>query len=520
MSPTESKLDDQVKIDDVAEEQVAGKDGVNWPHLANAAGAQAASVANRIKWQRRWARNVRATDTIVVFGAVALAQCLRFGGEMTSQSYSLYFFSALSVLFAATWLIALSALRTRAPRLIRAGIEEYRVVVAASFWTFGAIAIAALLLKLEVARGYLAIALPVGILGLLASRALWRQSVVRQRIRGDYQSAVLVVGDLDAAEHLAMELTCGPASGCQVVGLTIPGYGPPRGESIMTDGGSVPVLGDESHVMSAISACQADTVAIAGTEHFGVRGIRRLIWDLEPKGVDLIVSTGVMDVALSRLAMRPTAGLPVLHVDKPKYQGATRFQKRLFDVCFAAAALCVSAPMLILAAVAIKLTSRGSIFYAAERIGIEGQPFSMLKFRTMVDGADQKLESLLDANESDGLLFKMKDDPRITPVGRILRRFSIDEMPQFINVLRGQMSVVGPRPPLRREVDGYDCDVFRRLLVKPGVTGLWQVSGRSDLSWTESVRLDLSYVDNWSMIGDLLIIGKTVSAVFRRQGAY
>ena len=235
--------------------------------------------------------------------------------------------------------------------------------------------------------------------------------------------------------------------------------------------------------------------------------------------VELVVSPCVMDVALSRLVMRPTAGLPLLHIDKPQYRGAKRFQKRAFDFCFAFAALAATLPILPVVAIAIKVTSRGPVFYSAERIGIDGRPFSMLKFRTMVQDADKQLESLLDKNENDGLLFKIRDDPRVTSIGRVLRRFSIDELPQFINVLRRDMSVVGPRPPLRREVEAYDHDVQRRLLVKPGVTGLWQVSGRSDLSWDKSVRLDLSYVDNWSMVGDILIIAKTVRAVFQRKGA-
>jgi lipopolysaccharide/colanic/teichoic acid biosynthesis glycosyltransferase len=174
----------------------------------------------------------------------------------------------------------------------------------------------------------------------------------------------------------------------------------------------------------------------------------------------------------------------------------------------------------LVAGIAVKMTSKGPIFYKAERIGIDGKPFMMLKFRTMVEDADKELQNLLSANEGDGLLFKIKNDPRVTPVGRILRRFSIDELPQFINVLRQEMSVVGPRPPLRREVEQYDDDVQRRLLVKPGVTGLWQVSGRSDLPWDRAVRLDLSYVDNWSMIGDVLIIAKTMRAVLERRGAY
>jgi exopolysaccharide biosynthesis polyprenyl glycosylphosphotransferase len=260
---------------------------------------------------------------------------------------------------------------------------------------------------------------------------------------------------------------------------------------------------------------------LTGTERFGAQGIRQLMWRLETMDVDLVVAPGVMDVAEARLALRPVAGFPLLHVEKPQYQGAKRFQKRAFDFCFALAALIGTSPLLIAAAAAIKLTSKGPVFYPSERIGLDGKPFTMLKFRTMVDGADKQIPGLLSLNESQGgMLFKIREDPRVTPVGKILRRYSIDELPQFINVLRQDMSVVGPRPPLRREVAKYDGDVKRRLLVKPGVTGLWQVNGRSDLAWDESVRLDLSYVDNWSMASDLLLIAKTLKAVAGSAGAY
>ena len=219
--------------------------------------------------------------------------------------------------------------------------------------------------------------------------------------------------------------------------------------------------------------------------------------------------------------MWPVAGLPLIRVDRPQYSGAKRFLKRAFDVCFATLVLIVSLPLLILIAVAIKLTSRGPVFYLSERIGLDGKPFSIIKFRSMVADADKRLVSLAGLNESEGgVLFKMRADPRVTPVGRIIRRLSIDELPQFVNVLKRQMSVVGPRPPLRREVDTYDDHVRRRLLVRPGITGLWQVSGRSDLSWEDSVRLDLSYVENWSMVNDLLIVLKTVRAVANGAGAY
>jgi exopolysaccharide biosynthesis polyprenyl glycosylphosphotransferase len=475
---------------------------------------------DRSKWERRYAAHIRVTDTLVVFAAVMLAQYVRFGAPATVPSYVNHYVTAYSALLSVVWLSALAVFRSRSPRYIGAGSEEYRRVAAASFWTFGARAIAELLLKLQISRGYLAVALPAGVLGLVLSRWMWREYVARKRLKGGYGTAVLAVGGRDAVENLTSELTDDPRSGYHVVGVCITGYGAPRGEQLLVNGREVPIVGGAGYALRAIDNCGADTVAIAGTGDFGVQGLRKLIWELEPMGVDLMVSPGVMDVALNRLVMRPNAGLPLLHIDKPQYQGTKGFQKRAFDVCFALAALAATLPVLLTTAIAIKLTSRGPVFYSAERIGIDGKPFSMLKFRTMVEDADKQLAGLLANNESDGLLFKMREDPRVTSVGRILRRFSIDELPQFINVLRQEMSVVGPRPPLRREVEAYDHDVQRRLLVKPGVTGLWQVSGRSDLSWDRSVRLDLSYVDNWSMVGDVLIVAKTVRAVFERKGAY
>ncbi len=477
-------------------------------------------VFERTRWQRRYTAYLRLTDTVVVIAAILVAQYLRFGPTLTPSGYPHNFVPAFSVLFAIVWLLALAASHTRSPRLIGTGIEEYRRVVTASFWTFGAIAIVTLLLKVDIARGYLAVALPGGVLLLVLSRWAWRTHVARKREDGGYQTAVLAIGELDAVEHLVNELTRNPTDGYHVVGIGIPGYGPSRGEYVTINDRMIPIVGGEPEAFEAIRTCGADTVAIAGTQHFGVRGIRRLIWDLEPMGVDLMVATGVMDVALSRLVMRPIAGLPLLHVEKPQYRGAKRFEKRAFDFCFSLVVLTITLPILIITAIAIKLSSRGPVFYSSERIGIDGKPFAMLKFRTMVADADKQLADILDSNESDGLLFKIRNDPRITPVGSLLRRFSIDELPQFINVLRNEMSVVGPRPPLRREVEAYDCEVLRRLLVKPGITGLWQVSGRSDLSWNEAVRLDLSYVDNWSMVGDILIIAKTFAAVLKRTGAY
>ena len=380
---------------------------------------------------------------------------------------------------------------------------------------------AELLLKLEISRGYLAVALPVGVIGLVLSRWMWRAHVSRQREAGAYRTDVLAIGEREAVTRLVSELTDNPKNGYHVVGVCITDGDEPLGDHLAANNRLIPVVGGDDHTLEAIRASGADTVAIAGTADFGAKGLQRLIWELEPLGVDLMVAPGMMDVGLHRLVMRPISGLSVVHVEKPLYQGAKRFQKRAFDVCFALAALLAVLPLLVITALAIKLTSKGPILYRSERIGIDGKPFEILKFRTMVVDADKQMESLLlDSGNANPMFFKIQNDPRITPVGGFLRRFSIDELPQFINVLRQDMSVVGPRPQVRREVEAYDSDVHRRLLVKPGITGLWQVSGRSDLPVEKAVRLDLSYVDNWSMVGDMLIIAKTVKAVFAREGAY
>jgi exopolysaccharide biosynthesis polyprenyl glycosylphosphotransferase len=449
--------------------------------------------------------------------AVVLAQVLRFGTSARALLLAGLFSAALIAL----WLCALAIFRTRSPRVIGAGLEEYRLVVSATVWTFGAIAIVTLLARVDVARGYLAVALPLGLLALLVTRNLRRVYVAQQRAHGKYQTAVLAIGDRDAVMVLADELMRDPENGYRVVGMCVPRHDELGGDSISIHDREIPIFGDDSQAMAAIHLTGADTVAVTATEHLGVHGIRKLTWDLESMDVDLLVSPGVLDVAGRRLSMRPVAGFPLIHVEKPQYHGAQRFQKRAFDFFFALAAIMGMSPLLILTAIAVKLTSGGPVFYTAERIGLDGKPFRMLKFRSMVDGADRQLPELLMQNEAaGGVLFKMRQDPRVTPVGRFIRKMSIDELPQFFNVLKRDMSVVGPRPPLPREVEAYDGDVRRRLLVKPGITGLWQVSGRSDLSWENSVRLDLSYVENWSMVGDLIIIGKTLKAVLSKNGAY
>ena len=472
-------------------------------------------------WQTGYQKALIISDAVVILGCMLAAQWVRLGLPQGAVHTLVWlYYTGVSLIIGAMWMGFLSMYRTRSPRIIGAGSEEYRRVFAATLSFVGVTATALVFLRPEVARGYLGLALPLGCCALLLSRNLWRHLIARRRKNGSCMSAVVVVGDPRAVQGLATSLARAPGHGYRVMAVCVPG-----GSSLtaidVPGCPPLPILGDENCVESAIAATGADTVALTATEHLGPEGIRDLSWRLDALGLDLLVSPGVVDVAGPRLTMWPVAGLPLIRVDRPQYSGAKRFQKRAFDICFATLVLVTLLPLLVLVAVAIKLTSRGPVFYSSERIGLDGKPFSILKFRSMVADADARLKTLAALNESDGgVLFKMRCDPRVTRVGRIIRRFSIDELPQFVNVLKRQMSVVGPRPPLRREVDTYNDHVRRRLLVRPGITGLWQVSGRSDLSWEDSVRLDLSYVENWSMLNDLLIVVKTLRVVVNGAGAY
>jgi exopolysaccharide biosynthesis polyprenyl glycosylphosphotransferase len=248
--------------------------------------------------------------------------------------------------------------------------------------------------------------------------------------------------------------------------------------------------------------------------------LRRLSWTLERTGTDLMVATALLDVAGPRTTIRPVDGLPMLHVEHAELTGGRRVLKGVFDRVVSLTALILLSPVLLLLAAVVRLTSPGGALFKQIRVGKDGTEFELWKFRTMYADAEERLADLRELNEHDGVMFKIRNDPRVTHFGRWLRRFSLDELPQLINVLRGQMSLVGPRPPLPSEVAQYPEDVLRRLVVKPGLTGLWQVSGRSDLSWEDSVRLDLRYVENWSLAFDLVILLRTLTTVIRSSGAY
>jgi exopolysaccharide biosynthesis polyprenyl glycosylphosphotransferase len=484
-------------------------------------------VRDRIagKWSTTASRRAAQTrrlfysDALIISCALLAGQFLRFDRVPLTIAHTETNYTLNSFVLAVLWMGFL-ALGIRSTRFKRRGLDEYVVLTAVTTQLFGAVAILCLLMQIDLSRGYLAIALPLGLGGLIVNHWAWRQVTARRHRRGLDQTPLLVVGGAMAAAEIAAEFDKDPFAEYHVVGICTPG-GPTDTERVITvNDRPVPIVGRDQMVIDAVSRTGVHAVALAATDRLRPVEVRRLMWDLEALGVDLMVAPGLVDVADQRLRSNPVAGMAVFEVAKPQYSRSNSMLKRTLDIAFAAVALLAAAPMLMVAAIAIKLTSSGPIFYLSERIGLDGTPFRMIKFRSMFDGAEAKAAALIAADGGNALFFKMKEDPRITPVGQFLRKYSLDEIPQFFNVLGGDMSVVGPRPQVRREVDTYDDLIRRRLTVKPGLTGLWQVSGRSDLDVKDAVRLDLSYVENWSLLGDVMIIAKTVFTVLRGEGAY
>ena len=393
-------------------------------------------------------------------------------------------------------------------------------MITACLSVFGVLAMLDLLFRFNIARGFLLFALPVGAAGLIVNHWLWRKHLLRERNRARHLDRLLVVGAVGPSKPLVDRLLHTPSLGYEVVGVCLPPSRRGTPEELRVGDRMVPVYGDFDDVREAVLHTGATVVAVTCAEALGHQAMQDLSWDLEGVDVEMLVAPGVTDVAGPRMMVRPVAGLPLLHIDKPRYEGANRLRKNLLDRVGASLGLVVAFPLLIAVAIAIKLDSRGPVFYKATRVGINNEPFQMWKFRSMVQDADRRKSELAHNDEGAGILFKMRDDPRVTKVGRVIRRYSLDELPQLLNVIGGSMSLVGPRPPLPDEVAKYDGRVSLRMLVKPGITGLWQVSGRSDLTWEETVRLDLSYVENWSMMQDIVILWRTTKAVASRSGAY
>jgi exopolysaccharide biosynthesis polyprenyl glycosylphosphotransferase len=471
-------------------------------------------------WQLKYPRRLQVIDGAVVIWAVAGAYIVRFGIADNTNDIRDGEYLVLSVLLAAAWWLMLGFWGTREQRILGAGSEEYKRIFAASGWLFGIVAVVSYALRFDTARGFVGLAFPAGVITLLAARWLMRQHIAIGRGNGRFTSRVLIIGGPQSATHLVRSLRSQPSAGYFPAAVHLAGTDAAGIANLDLD---IPVTGNAGNVeeiLAVITELNVDSVAISSGASLTPNDLRRLGWELAAQDVGMILAPALTDVAGPRIHTQPVAGLPLIHVSTPKLTGGKRVAKRAFDVIVAGILLVALSPLFILLAILVKTTSKGPVFYSQERIGLRGTTFRMLKFRSMRANADAELQALLEAQgKSEKPLFKVDDDPRITSIGRILRKYSLDELPQLLNVLGGSMSLVGPRPQREGEVALYDDAAHRRLYVSPGMSGLWQVSGRSNLSWEESIRLDLYYVENWSLMGDILILFKTFKAVFASTGA-
>ena len=458
---------------------------------------------------RVYATRAVVWDIVAVTAASAIGFILRWTIPYNLDiSDSTYVFFALVVIV--SWISVLVLRGAYDTRILGVGSEEFKRIVGASAMVFAAIAIVSFALKLDLSRGFVLITFAVGMLLLLTVRWILRSWLRHERMYGHFLHRTIVIGSGAAQTDIVDMLDRDPVAGFTVVDII-------DEPTMQATERELDVWLDE--VMARISLEDADTVAVAGSPALGQRVIQRLAWRLEGPRVDLLVAPNIGDVAGPRVTMRMAADLPLLHLDEPHLTGPKRAIKRTLDITFGILLLILFLPFMLIAAIGTFATSKGPVLYTQQRVGRGGEMITVAKFRTMYVGADKERDKVI--GKPDAKIFeRYKSDPRITPFGRILRRWSIDETPQVFNVIAGNMSLVGPRPVLPEELGLFDDADHRRHLTKPGLTGLWQVSGRKEVDWDERMRMDLDYVENWSPALDLVIVAKTAKVVISGKGAY
>jgi exopolysaccharide biosynthesis polyprenyl glycosylphosphotransferase len=419
---------------------------------------------------------------------------------------------AVSVVSLPLWVFFLVHYRLYNARYISSRLFEFRRIVHASGATVMATAAVAFMLKIYVPRSWLVMTFALAVLCLTASRDVVRRRLDSVRRGGRLQRAVVVVGASREGRAIAQMLTEAPCPRHRVAGFIDDDLPP----GAVVDG--IPVLGRVAQTAMLLRERGIGN-ALISTPSLGIQASSQLAFELTAADVHVELCTGLQDIAPERLTVEHLGRFPVLYVEPVRLGGWRGVAKRTFDVVVASVTLLLVAPILAVVAGLIKIDSRGPVFFRQSRVGRDGESFEILKLRSMVCDAESMVLDLRDQNEADGPLFKLHDDPRVTRVGRVIRRLSIDEFPQLWNVLRGEMSLVGPRPALASEIDGWSPELHERLAVRPGITGMWQVSGRSDLSFAEYTRLDLYYVHNWSLLTDLAILAKTIPTVLGRRGS-
>jgi exopolysaccharide biosynthesis polyprenyl glycosylphosphotransferase len=422
----------------------------------------------------------------------------------------------IAVAAVALWPVVIAAVGGYAERRLGTGSDEYRRVLVSGLIEVSLLGVVSAVSAAGSVRSLILFGAPLATALTLLSRAFLRRRLHAARRADQMTKRVVAVGREASVADLVRRLRRDPTAGFTVVGACVP---QPWRATALTDLG-VSVLGGMDDAVDALERTHADAVLVASASDGAGQYLRNLSWRLEGTNIEVLVAPGLIEVAPARMQIRPTTSLPLIHVREPEFRGMRRVVKGLFDRSLAALLLVLGLPVFVLLALAVRCSSAGPVFYRHRRVGMRGREFDLLKFRSMVVDADRLIDDLMGLNEGNDVQFKMRSDPRVTAVGRFLRRSSLDELPQLLNVLRGEMSIVGPRPHVTREVDQYGPDMHRRLLVKPGITGLWQVSGRSNLTWDESVEIDVRYVENWSLSLDLMIIWRTGRAVIKASGAY
>ncbi|MET0694086.1 MAG: sugar transferase [Propionibacteriaceae bacterium] len=463
-----------------------------------------------LSWSRRYVRGLVALDVVVGIIAVYFGSMLPRALTLDGAAHAL-----LVLAGGLAWPLGVSFARGYERSKIGVGGDEMRAPLRAAVFLIAAGSVASVMFDTHGLSALVVLGTPIAAFGSIGVRFSARKLLHRQQRQGRNVRKVIIVGSAYAAADLSTVLNREVHAGMQVLGVCVP-----RVDAIRAQEAGLVVLGDLDQVPELIRAHGADAVAVTGGEATRHNYLRELSWALEGAGVELLVHPGLIEVAGPRMHIRPYVGLPLLHVEQPHFTGWRRFIKRAADIVLTSVGLIVTSPVLLGIAAAVKLNDGGPVIFRQTRVGLDGSTFTMLKFRSMHTNAEARLAELRAQNPNIGTMFKLADDPRITRVGRLLRKFSLDELPQLFNVLGGSMSLVGPRPPLQSEVDEYEDHARRRLLVTPGLTGLWQVSGRSLLSWEETVRLDLRYIENWTLTLDLLIIWKTFFAVLAKRGAF
>ncbi len=451
---------------------------------------------------RGYVARVIVLDVLMVVLAVLLGVAAQQRGGTGPRSW------LLAGGVAAAWWLVLLLRGTYDTRCIGVGSEEFKRVAVATFVVFMVIASVSYVTFAQISRGFVLVSLPVGLVLLLAARWVSRLWLHHQRVRGRFLSRTIVVGSGLRGQELAALLEVDRFAGFTVVDHV----DPPSMDLLELDAW----LDD---VLARIRHCHADAVAVSQSGRISPEVVRRLAWRLEGPRIDLLVAPALSDIGGPRMSFRPASGLPLIHLDEPSLTGPRRFLKRALDLLVATVALVLLSPLMLVIAALVAATSRGPVLFVQERVGQGGEPFRFPKFRSMVDGADRLRSHVIGAPDDD-IAERYRSDPRITPVGRLIRRFSLDELPQLVNVVGGSMSIVGPRPMLVEELPLLGEADHRRHLTRPGLTGVWQVSGRKDVVWEDRMRMDLEYVETWSVALDLVVIAKTIKAVVVGTGAY